>query len=280
MGVLNVTPDSFSDGGRFLDPDQAFRHAARMLEDGADIIDIGGESSRPAGSTYGMGAEVIDPEDEIRRVLPVIELILKEFPKAIISIDTYKAEVARAALEAGACMVNDITAFRADPDLPPMVAQYAAPVVLMHSVGEPGHMPHSAEYSDVVDEVKSDLRRALEVGQNHGIQDMIIDPGFGFGKSVVDNLTLVARLSELEEFGRPILVGISRKSSIGVVLGSRKAPRPVEERLYGSLAAATLAVMNGASIIRTHDVGPTLDVISVTHAMMQAGERDVLEVTR
>jgi dihydropteroate synthase len=270
MGVLNVTPDSFSDGGLFVDTGKAAAHASHMLDAGADIIDIGGESSRPAGATYGKGAQPVSLEEELERVIPVIRRIVEHHPDVVISIDTYKSEVARAALDAGARIINDITAFRADPGMPEVAARAGAPVILMHSVGLPGSMPHASDYLDVVAEVKSALAGAVVSAEKYGISDVIVDPGFGFGKTVSENLMLVARLAEFADLGRPVLVGVSRKSSIGSALEPDGTPRPVDGRLYGSLAATAVAIMNGAAIIRTHDVRATRDVAQVVHALVTA----------
>lgn len=271
MGILNVTPDSFSDGGLYMDPAAAVDRAGQMIEEGADIIDIGGESTRPAGSTYGAGARTLETAEELQRVLPVVEAVASAFPDMVVSVDTYKSDVAREAAGAGARMINDITAFRADPAMPAAVADTGLPVVLMHSVGLPGDMPHEYQYADLVDNVKTGLRSAVETAEAHGIDGIIIDPGFGFGKSVSGNLRLIAQLGRFRDFGRPILVGISRKSTVGAVLESGSDPRPIDGRLFGSLAATTVALMNGASIVRTHDVASTLDTARMVHALAQAG---------
>ena len=205
--------------------------------------------------------------EEKARVIPVIEAVTDAFPNAVVSVDTYKAEVAEAAISAGARMVNDITAFRGDDLMPSVVADAVIPIVLMHSVGKPGEMPHEHIHRDVVAEVKASLESAVRAAESHGIDDIIVDPGFGFGKSVSDNLRLVAELSALYDLGRPILVSLSRKLSIGVAIGRPGNPRPVNERLYGSLAGAAAAIMNGASIVRTHDVRPTRDVAEFLHAL-------------
>ncbi|MFV1980661.1 MAG: dihydropteroate synthase [Rhodothermia bacterium] len=267
MGILNVTPDSFSDGGLFVDLSAAVDRAGVMIEEGADIIDIGGESSRPAGSAYGAGARVVPAEEEMARVVPVIEAVVRNFPGAVVSVDTYKSQVARAAVGAGARIVNDITGFRGDVEMPGTVAEAGVPIVLMHSVGSPGKMPHELSRRDVVAEVKDWLLRAVAAAEAHGITDIIVDPGFGFGKSVADNMRLIAELSALCELGRPILVGVSRKASIGATLEPDGDSRPVGDRLHGSLAAASAAIQNGASIIRTHDVKATRDVATVLHAL-------------
>jgi len=267
MGILNVTPDSFSDGGLFVGLGAAVDRAGVMIEEGADLIDVGGESSRPAGSAYGAGAQVVPAEEEMARVVPVIEAVVRNFPDVVVSVDTYKSQVACAAIAAGARMVNDITGFRGDVEMPGVVAEAGVPVVLMHSFGSPGRMPHESRYIDVVTEVKNSLLRAVAIAEKHGIADVIIDPGFGFGKSVTDNMRLISELSSLCEPGLPILIGVSRKASIGAVLEPGSGVRPVGERLHGSLAAASVAIQNGASIIRTHDVKATRDVAAVLHAL-------------
>ncbi|MBC7097612.1 dihydropteroate synthase [Candidatus Bipolaricaulota bacterium] len=243
MGILNVTPDSFSDGGRFLSPDAAVERALVMEGEGADIIDIGGESSRP-------GAEPVSVEEELGRVLPVLERLRGRL-RIPISIDTTKAEVAEAALRAGACIVNDISALRFDPAMAPLVAEFGAGLVLMHMLGTPKTMQQSPHYDDVVREVRGFLAERAQYAQSQGIprEAIAVDPGIGFGKTVEHNLELLRRLPELVELGFPVLVGPSRKSFIGALLGL-----PVEERLEGTLAACAVAVVRGADILRVHDV--------------------------
>jgi dihydropteroate synthase len=270
MGILNVTPDSFSDGGQFIEVDAAIDRAGEMIEAGADIIDIGGESSRPAGATYGAGASVVSIEDEIARVVPVVKAVSNEYPDAVISVDTYKSQVARVAIDAGARMVNDITGFRGDDKMPTAVAEMGVPVVLMHSVGVPGQMPHEIEYQDVVTEVTESLSKSIQTADEHGIDDVIIDPGFGFGKSAVDNLRLIAELAAFCELGYPVLIGVSKKASIGAALADNGHMRPVGDRLFGSLAAAAAAILNGASIVRTHDVRATRDMANVLYSIERA----------
>jgi dihydropteroate synthase len=243
MGVLNVTPDSFSDGGAFLNPDAAADRALAMEREGADIIDIGGESSRP-------GAEPVPLEEELRRVLPVLERLRGRL-RIPISIDTTKAEVAEAALQAGAEIVNDISALRFDPRMGEVVARSGAGLVLMHMRGTPKTMQQDPTYADVVAEVRDFLAQRVEHAVSLGIDRELIaiDPGIGFGKTVEHNLELLRRLPELCELGHPVLVGPSRKSFIGAVLDL-----PVEERLEGTLAACAVAVVRGADIVRVHDV--------------------------
>ena len=243
MGILNVTPDSFSDGGRFLSPDAAVKRALIMEKEGADIIDVGGESARP-------GADPVPVEEELRRVLPVLERLRGKL-RIPISIDTTKAEVAEAALRAGASIVNDISALRFDPAMASVVAEFGAGLVLMHMLGTPKTMQQAPHYEDVVREVREFLAERALYAQSQGIprEAIAVDPGIGFGKTVEHNLELLRRLPELVELGFPVLVGPSRKSFIGAILGLG-----VEERLEGTLAACAVAVVRGADILRVHDV--------------------------
>ena len=270
MGILNVTPDSFSDGGQFLDADDAVARAQEMVDEGAAIIDVGGESTRPAGSVYGEGAAQVAREEELGRVLPVIEGVVERMPEALISIDTYKPEVARAALEAGAHIVNDITGLRHYPETAHVAAEYGAPLVVMHSLGRPGAMPHTHDYDDVTGDVKESLESSLSIAEAAGVPHIITDPGFGFGKTVTENLRLINRVDALLALERPVLVGISRKSTIGAVLSTSDEPAPIGERLYGSLGATAVAVLRGATIVRTHDVRPTVEMCRALGATVQA----------
>jgi dihydropteroate synthase len=269
MGILNVTPDSFSDGGQYLAVDDALARTEAMLEEGATVIDIGGESSRPAGSVYGEGAAQVEAEEEMERVLPVVEAVRDAFPEAILSVDTYKPPVARAVLEAGAHLINDITGLRHFPETADVAAEYGAPMVLMHSLGQPGHMPHTADYDDVVASVCDALTEAIDTARARGVQQIVTDPGFGFGKTAAENLRLLNRVDRLLALGYPVLVGISRKSTIGALLGTADAPKPVGERLYGSLGATAVAVMRGASLVRTHDVAATVEMLHTLGATVQ-----------
>ncbi len=272
MGILNVTPDSFSDGGRFLKKDDALRRAEQMLEEGAAIIDIGGESTRPRGSVYGEGAEAVEADTERRRVLPVVEALAERFPEAILSVDTYKPAVAREALAAGAHLINDITGLRLYPETAAVCAAYGAPLVVMHSAGQPGNLTHARAYDDVVATVRDALAEAVRVAEPAGVQDVVVDPGFGFGKSAAENLRLAARVDVLRQaLGRPVLVGLSRKSTIGAALGTSEAPAPVGERRYGTLGATAAAVMRGATLVRTHDVRPTVEMLRVLSATIEGG---------
>ncbi len=255
MGILNVTPDSFSDGGDFVSVSTALAHATRMVEEGASIIDVGGESTRP-------GALAVPIEEELRRVVPVIRALAAELPVPI-SIDTTKPEVMRAAVEAGAGFINDVYALRA-PGALAMAAALGVPVCLMHMQGEPRTMQQNPHYDDVVGEVAAFLAARVQASRDAGIPDrqLLIDPGFGFGKTVRHNLQLLDALDTLRKIGRPLLVGLSRKSFLGAVLDA-----PVMARLHAGLAAATVAVMKGATLVRTHDVGPTVEALKLCAAL-------------
>lgn len=241
MGVLNLTPDSFSDGGQFIDPEKAIARARQMVSEGADLIDIGAESSRP-------GAEPVSAKEEWKRIAPVLPELLKL--KVPISIDTYKPGVAEKCLNAGAHMINDITALRSKK-MAKVVAKYKCPIVLMHMPGSPRTMQENPEYEDICGEIISFLRGRIEFAKKNGIDErkIILDPGIGFGKTVAHNLEILRNLSEFKSLGRPILIGTSRKSFIGKILNL-----PVNERLEGTLASISIAIQNGADIVRVHDV--------------------------
>ncbi len=258
MGILNVTPDSFSDGGHFIKVDAALAQAGKMLADGADIIDIGGESTRP-------GAQTVSVEEELVRVIPIIEA-LREQSDVFISVDTSKPQVMSAAVAAGADMINDVRALR-EPGALDAAAALNTPVCLMHMQGEPRSMQQQPHYDDVLTEVKSFLDSRVIACEQAGIArgQLVIDPGFGFGKTLEHNLALFRRLPDLQSLGLPVLVGVSRKSMIGAVLDI-----PVEERMAASVALAGLAVWLGASIIRTHDVRETRDAVKMCHAVVRA----------
>ena len=270
MGVLNVTPDSFFDGGRFRDTDTAVARAEAMVEEGADLIDIGGESSRPAGA-YGAGAEPVSEEEETRRVVPVIEHLAKRCSVPI-SVDTTKSGVARRALDAGAGMVNDISALRSDPQMAVLVAQRRAPVVLMHMKGDPRTMQLNPVYEDVVGEVRGFLRERQEFAVGRGIPSdrILIDPGLGFGKRLRDNLELISRLGEFRALRSPLLIGPSRKAFVGApeVMHADRA-LPPEERLEGSLAALALCIARGADMVRVHDVKAAIRACRVADAIVR-----------
>lgn len=277
MGILNVTPDSFFDGGDYTRVDRALERAGEMIAEGADIIDVGGASSRPPGQTYGKGAELISSAEEQERVIPVITEISRRWPAVPVSIDTWSAATAAAALAAGAHLVNDITALRGDPEMGKLIAEAGAPVILMHSFGLPGSTKHTGAEGDVVRQVLEDLRIAVERANDLGIKQMILDPGFGFGKSHQDNLRLIAHTPAFCAPGWPVLVAVSRKSSIGVALATETTPAHVEDRLFGSLGAAAAGVAGGASIVRTHDVKETVQMLCVldkTLAPRSVGDRD------
>ena len=255
MGVVNVTPDSFSDGGRFLDPAAAIAHAHQLIEEGADLIDLGAESSRPGA------AAVVSAEEELRRLLPVLRGLRDA--AVPLSVDTIKPEVMRAVLAEGASMINDINALRAPGALATVAASDAA-VCLMHMQGTPGTMQQQPSYGDVVAEVKAFLQERVEAARAAGIplQRMSIDPGFGFGKTLAHNLELLRRLREFAALGLPLLAGWSRKSSLGKITG-----KPADDRLAASIAAALIAAQNGAAILRVHDVAATRDALAVLEAV-------------
>ena len=263
MGVVNVTPDSFSDGGRALDPEAALAHAARLLAEGADLLDVGGESTRP-------GAAPVSAEEEIRRVAPVIERLRARFPGAPISIDTSKPEVARAALGAGADLVNDVRALAA-PGMAELVAGSGAAAVLMHMRGTPADMQSRARYRDVVGEVAAELREAVRRAVAAGVSEdrILLDPGIGFAKTASQSLAVLAGLGRLRELGRPLLVGPSRKSFIGEVTGAA-----VDDRLPGTLAAVAACVLAGAEFVRVHDVAAARQAARVAAAVRDAPAPD------
>lgn len=256
MGVLNRTPDSFSDGGRFTGLDQALSQVEKMAKEGADIVDVGGESTRP-------GAADVSLQEELDRVLPLIEGIRARFPVPI-SIDTSKPEVMGAAVAAGAAMINDVYALRRPGALQAAAATGTA-LCLMHMQGEPRTMQKEPHYGDVTEEVKDFLADRAEAALAAGVpkQRILLDPGFGFGKNLEHNLTLLRRLPELAALGYPLLVGLSRKAMIGTLLGGK----PADERMQGSVAAAVIAVQNGASIVRVHDVAPTVEALKIAAAL-------------
>ena len=258
MGVLNVTPDSFSDGGMFFKPKRAIERALMMAEEGSDIIDVGGESTRP-------GSEPISKEEELKRVLPVIKQVVKEIDIPV-SIDTYKSEVARKALDAGAQLVNDISALRFDPDMRKVISEYDVSVVLMHIKGTPKNMQENPSYTDLIQEISDYLNESKELAEAAGIAEekIIVDPGIGFGKRVEDNLKILKNLKELAHLGRPILLGVSRKSFIGKVLDL-----PTEQRLEGSLACLAVAILNGANILRVHEVKESKRAAQMVDAILK-----------
>jgi len=256
MGILNVTPDSFSDGGRYADTAAAIEHGLALAREGAAIVDVGGESTRP-------GAAPVSLDEELRRVIPVIEGLAGAGVGAVISIDTSKFEVARAALDAGATFVNDVTAFRAAPQMAALVAASGAECALMHMQGEPSTMQNAPRYGDVVAEVRDFLRERVAFAVDSGVarELIVVDPGFGFGKTVAHNLELLERLDELTALGRPLLIGTSRKSFLGALTG-----RPEEGRLAATIATNVIGLINGASVFRVHDVAPVRDALAVAAA--------------
>ena len=260
MGVLNITPDSFSDGGKHLKLEQAVEQAKRLWEEGADIIDVGGESTRP-------GARPISVQEEKKRVLPVIERLTRD-NKYLISIDTTKAEVAEAALSSGAQMVNDISGLHFDPRLAKIVAKFKVPLCIMHIKGKPRKMQENPVYSDLMSEIINYLAEGLEIAKKNGIlpEKIMIDPGIGFGKTLDHNLEILRHLQTLKGLGRPIMIGTSRKSFIGKTLGL-----PVEERGAGTAASVAIAIMNGADFIRVHDVRQMARVAKMTDAIIRKG---------
>lgn len=267
MGILNLTPDSFSDGGLWDDPSRAVDHGLAMLAEGADLLDLGAESTRPGGGVYGAGARMVPPEEEAARLLPVLEA-LRQATDAPISVDTRKGEVARQALAAGGDLINDVSALGdlGDPVLGQAVAEAGCPLVLMHSRGDLGTMQKEIHFHDLLGEVRAELAQAVERARAAGIDEsqLVLDPGIGFGKTAEQNLALLARLDELASLGRPLLVGASRKSFI-----SREVPP--SRRLGGSLAAVAWAL--GSAILRVHDVAETVQFLEVWQAI--AGQRGV-----
>jgi dihydropteroate synthase len=273
MGVVNVTPDSFSDGGLFLDAQAAVAHGHELAEQGADILDIGGESTRP-------GAEPVREAEELRRVVPVIEGLAGA--NAQISIDTSKAAVAVAALASGATLVNDVSAFRADPEMASVVADSGADCCLMHMLGEPRTMQHEPRYEDVLDDVKAFLEERLRCAVDAGVREerILLDPGIGFGKTLNHNLELLRRLHELRTLGRPLVVGTSRKSFLGRLLADaqlgrpladaqgQEQPAPMQDRLPGTIATSVMAYERGATVLRVHDVVPVRAALIVAAATL------------
>ena len=259
VGILNVTPDSFSDGGDFLDPEAAAVHAATILDEGAGIIDVGGESTRP-------GSDPVSQEEEVRRVVPVIERILASRPEAVISVDTYRSKTAAAALGAGARIVNDVTALRGDPRMASIVADARCPVILMHMQGEPKTMQMEPHYEDVVGEVKAFLGLKAENAIAAGVsqENIIVDPGIGFGKNLNHNLVLLRNLEVIVDLGFPVLVGASRKTFIGKITGAKDAG----ERVFGTVATTVLAYEKGVTLLRVHDVRANREALAVADAVL------------
>jgi dihydropteroate synthase len=261
MGILNVTPDSFSDGGEFFGAEPAVAQAGKMLDEGARMVDVGGESTRP-------GSEPVSPEEEVRRVMPVVCGILGSHPETIISIDTYRASTAEVALDAGAQVVNDITALRGDSKMAGVVAERGCPVVLMHMLGEPKTMQKAPRYEDVVREVRDFLAGRAEHAVRVGVEEenIILDPGIGFGKTLEHNLALLKRLDALLGLGFPVLVGASRKSFLGKIVGCDDT----KDRLFGTVATSVIAYEQGAMFFRVHDVRANQEALKVAMAVRRA----------
>ena len=259
MGVLNVTPDSFSDGGRFAAVESAVAHAQKLAADGADLIDIGGESTRP-------GSGRIDPQEQIRRILPVLEAAASRLP-VVWSVDTRSSEVASAAIDAGATIINDISAGRDNPGIFRLAADRRLPIILMHMQGEPSTMQADPRYHNVIEEVKSFLLDRIKAAQSAGVNptQILLDPGIGFGKNINHNLTLIREMEEFKGFGRPLVIGTSRKGFIGTISGE---PQP-NQRLLGTAATVAWSIANGADIVRVHDVEPMIKVVRVIRAIQK-----------
>lgn len=260
MGVLNITPDSFSDGGKYLDKEKAVQRAMEMARGGADIIDIGGESSRP-------GAVSISAAEEIERVIPVVEALIGKI-EVPISVDTRKSEVAKEALSKGASFINDITALRADGDMAKVIADFDAGCILMHMKGDPGNMQDAPHYDDVIGEISAYLAESIKLAEDSGIDPgkIIIDPGIGFGKTLEHNLLILKNLERFKELDKPIMVGTSRKSFIGKLTG-----KEADERIFGTAASIAAAILNGADIVRVHDVPQMREVSTIADSVKRAG---------
>ena len=282
MGVVNVTPDSFSDGGEFLQPERAVQHALHMLDEGADILDVGGESTRPGARLAGdeasatsqsMPRPVVTEEEELRRVMPVLRGVLQARPETVISVDTYKSGVARAAVGAAAEIINDVSAFQWDPEMARTCAELQCGVVLMHTRGQPEEWRHLPREPKIAELVEHDLANRLLVALQCGVQRprIVLDPGFGFGKNFEENYPLLAQFDRLHRFGFPLLAGTSRKSFVGRTVGQRTGKdAPPAERLYGSLAAMVASILRGAHIVRVHDVKPAVEAAAVADEVLAA----------
>jgi dihydropteroate synthase len=264
MGIVNVTPDSFSDGGQHFTPENAIARSLKLLDEGADMVDVGGESTRP-GAQVGRENPSVTAEEELRRVLPVIAAVKKASPSAVVSVDTYKPKVAQAAVEAGAEIVNDVSGFQWDRDMAKTLAQLGCGAVLMHTRGFPDDWASLPPAGDVVLLVKRELRERADTALLAGMKrdQLALDPGFGFGKRLEENYPLLRRFREFQELHYPLLAGVSRKSFIGRALAQNGKDAPVEARAWGTLSAEVIAAMNGAHIIRTHDVKAAVDVLRI-----------------
>lgn len=261
MGILNTTPDSFSDGGRFYSVSAALQRTEQMITEGAAIIDIGGESTRP-------GSEPVSEKEEVQRVIPVLEQAVSRFPETLFSVDTTKYEVARQALQAGASIINDVSGLQDEPRLADLCARHNAAIILMHRQGMPKDMQNNPSYDDVIQEISSFLFMQAERAIKAGVSGVIIDPGIGFGKTWQHNLQIIRYLHTFSASGYPVMIGASRKSVIGHILADEQGDRPVDKRLAGTLAMHYHALVNGASILRVHDVREACDSLSVYNAIM------------
>lgn len=261
FGILNVTPDSFSDGGDFFDPEAAARQAEVLLDEGAHVIDVGGESTRP-------GSDPVSEEEEVRRVVPVVRKILESRPGAVVSVDTYRTGTAEAALEAGARIVNDVTALRGDPRMAPLVADAGCPVVLMHMLGKPKTMQSEPRYDDVVREVREFLAQRADYAVAAGVkpENVVLDPGIGFGKTLDHNLALLRHLDAIVDLGFPVLLGASRKTFLGRITGAEDA----KDRVFGTVATTVLGYERGVTLFRVHDVRANREALAVAGAIRSA----------
>jgi len=281
MGVVNVTPDSFYDGGNFATPGDAVSHALRLLDEGADILDIGGESTRPGARVAGEASTPkhvpVSAAEELKRVLPVIEGIMRANPDAVVSVDTYKSEVARAAIAAGAEIVNDVSAFQWDDEMGTTCAQLQCGVVLMHTRGTPGEWRQLPQETNLPTVVEHDLANRVQVAFERGVERsrIVLDPGFGFGKNFEENYPLLAHLDQLQRLGFPVLAGTSRKSFVGRTGGKKRGEDlPPTERLSASIAAMTISILRGSHIVRVHDVSASVQAAAVADAVLSAGVKD------
>ena len=273
MGVVNVTPDSFSDGGQFLEPERAVEHGLRLLDEGADILDIGGESTRPGAHVAAEAGVSVTQDEELRRVLPVVQGVMRARPEAIVSVDTYKAGVARAAVAAGVEIVNDVSAFMWDREMARTCGELQCGVVLMHTRGQPQEWRNLPLANDIASLVVHDLANRVQMAFQDGVSRdrIVLDPGFGFGKNFEENYPLLAHFDQLHRMGFPLLAGTSRKSFIGRTVGKRASKdAPPAERLYGSLAAMVASILLGAHIVRVHDVKPAVEAAAVADEVLRA----------
>ena len=278
MGVVNVTPDSFSEGGRFFDPQRAIAHALEMLNEGADVLDIGGESTRPGARVLpdeSQNKPVVTVDEELRRVMPVLEGVLKARPDAVVSIDTYKSGVARRAVDGGAEVVNDVSALQWDRAMADTCGELRCGVVMMHTRGQPGEWRDLQPAADIVSLVIHDLANRAQVALDSGVerQRIVLDPGFGFGKNFEENYPLLAHFERLQRMGFPLLAGTSRKSFVGRTLAKRQGGKhdaPPDERLYGSLGAMVVCILHGAHIVRVHDVKPAVEAAAIADEVLAA----------